>query len=178
MSDSLSRLNKQGLSLACKHKRALWVAVQTVIQGNWVLADAAVEEAIIQIGASFHGFDPTGDFEVWAGSVARNVARSVARRATHQSVVMSEYSAELLVCAADLEDSGEELREARLKALPGCLARLAPTAQNLLKHRYYKKLSFLSLSSWYRKTPEALRAIVDRSRDVLAACVRKEIPRE
>jgi RNA polymerase sigma-70 factor, ECF subfamily len=92
------------------------------------------QQTCVVLWNKFDQFDPSHNFSSWACGVARFEARKfLAKHRRHEAQLSDEFAQEL---ADSQMESGTETIEARQIALPGCIAKLPPPQQELLKLCY------------------------------------------
>ncbi len=137
------------------------VAAQDVLQEtNLVLIRKA---DVFQSGASF---------ESWAYNTARFQVLAHLRDRKRDRLVSSEAFAEKLAPAAEVM---AEETEHRIQLLGGCVERLSDEHKALLHKRYGRETSIATLAEEFGKTTSAMKQLLYRVRNVLAACVEERL---
>ncbi|MEO1991074.1 MAG: sigma-70 family RNA polymerase sigma factor [Pirellulales bacterium] len=113
-------------------------------------------------------FQTNASFESWAYSTARFQVLAHLRDRKRDRLVLHEAFAEKLAPMAEVmaEDT-----ERRMQLLSGCVERLSDDHKTLLHKRYGKEASIATLAEERGKTASAIKQVLYRIRNLLAACV-------
>lgn len=114
-------------------------------------------------------WEPRAPFDHWLRGIARNLLRQdLARRRRNRSSGGQEMLEQLM-----LDDGSEpdEVTDARLARLGGCLERLAPKARELLVARHCRDAPMAELAQRFRQPMAVLATQLWRVRATLRSCL-------
>lgn len=141
---------------------------------DWFMAQDAYQEALIAMNSKTNQIEIHELFN-WLKRVTRNKAVDMIRkqeslnRTTQQLINLIDMKFD-----KNLDDDKREKRALEEKALAKCMFKLRPEARELIVYFYKKKVSCVKLSKIFKKSENALRLLLSRSRSALKDCVKKE----
>jgi RNA polymerase sigma-70 factor (ECF subfamily) len=133
-----------------------------------VAAQDVLQETNLVLIRKADDFQSDASFESWAYNTARFQVLAHLRDRKRDRLVLHESFAEKLAPIAEVmaEDT-----ERRIQLLGGCVERLSDDHKSLLHKRYGKETSITTLAEDLGKTASAMKQMLYRIRNVLAACV-------
>ena len=142
-----------------------------------LLADSAAAQDVLQetnlvLIRKADDFRSDAKFESWAYSTARFQVLAYLRDRKRDRLVVHEAIAEKLAPVAEVmaEDT-----ERRIQLLGGCVERLSDDHKALLHSRYGKEVAIATLAADHGKTTSAIKQLLYRMRNLLAACVEERL---
>ena len=142
---------------------------------NPAAAQDVLQETNLVLIRKADDFRDGANFDSWAYSTARFQILAHLRDRKRDRLVLHETFAEKLAPAAEVM---AEETEVRIQLLGGCVEQLADEHKALLHKRYGKEVSITSLAKDYGKTASAMKQMLYRIRNLLAACVEARLPKE
>lgn len=117
-------------------------------------------------------------FPAWARGVARNIVMHFWRARQRARVIPDSRLLEVVDQAFEEADTESDLMINRRKALAECLQLVQGSALNILRLRYLQGLTCEKVAAVVSKTTVAVRVILMRTRDSLAACIASRLTKE
>ena len=175
--NSLAALSAEDLLRAAfKYQDALTSYAFALLQ-DWALAQDAVQETFIVLQKKHAEFRPGGNVFTWARQMVRYEALNILRARGREFCVADEE----LLALVDAQFSEHMNSDALVRmeqqkiALQHCMARLDNESVGLLLDFYRERLSCDELASARRRTVNAIRLALSRTRARLRECVRNRI---
>ena len=137
-----------------------------------VAAQDVLQETNLVLIRKADDFQSDASFESWAYSTARFQVLAHLRDRKRDRLVLHEAFAEMLAPVAEVM---AEETERRVQLLGACVERLSDEHKALLHNRYGKEVSITTLAEDHGKTVSAMKQVLYRIRNVLAACVEKRL---
>ena len=142
-----------------------------------LLADPAAAQDVLQetnlvLIRRADDFQTDANFESWAYNIARFQVMAHLRDRNRDRLVLNEAFAEKLAPVAEVM---AEETERRIQVLGGCVERLSDDHRALLHHRYGREMPVTTLAEDLGKTASAIKQVLYRIRNLLAACVEKRL---
>ena len=156
--------------LFVKHQSTL-KAIVLSLQPDFAEADDILQEVFLTVTRKAGEFRADSNFVAWARAIARFKVMEFRRRRQKAPYELSEEVIEALCAAVPEEGFFEE----RLAAVRGCLDRLAPRTQELIKLRYYAEHGpeeIAQLMSW---TANSVNVTLSKARSALRDCVEHRV---
>ncbi len=173
---SLSR-NSEFLQIAFDSRSVLTAYAYSILK-DWGLAQDIFQDAVISMNEKHEEINADSPLK-WLKSVIRNKAIDHIRR-NERNKNRNEQLAIILEKTFDQflnNDSIQEYRD-KEKALQNCMAKLNPDSRKVIVDFYKSKLSCEKIGNLYRKSTNAIRLILSRSRADLRYCVKKQLERQ
>ena len=126
-----------------------------------------LHEAFVKAYAKLHKFKSEYSFFPWLKTIALNLLRDEIR----SRKTLSEDAKESLIANLNSDDNSEE----ELGALKDCLSNLEATQHDIMKLRYWGKLSIDELSKQIQKKPSAVKMQILRIRESLKRCIKGKV---
>jgi RNA polymerase sigma-70 factor (ECF subfamily) len=142
-----------------------------------LLADPAAAQDVLQetnlvLIRKADDFQSDASFESWAYNTARFQVLAHLRDRKRDRLVLHEAFAEKLAPVAEVM---AEETERRIQLLGGCVERLSDEHKALLHKRYGKEESITTLAEDDGRTASAIKQVLYRIRNLLAACVEERL---
>jgi len=170
---SLSR-NSEFLQIAFDSRPVLTAYAYSILK-DWGLAQDIFQDAVISMNEKHSEIQADSPLK-WLKSVIRNKAIDHIRknernknRNEQLSILLEEKFDQFLK-----NDSIQEYKE-KENALQNCMAKLKPESRNVIIDFYKTKLSCEKIGNLYKKSTNAIRLILSRSRSDLRYCVKKQL---
>lgn len=155
--------------LFVKHQSAIKAFVLS-LQPSFAEAEDVLQETFLTVTRKAGEFREGSNFIAWAFTIARFKLIEARRRRAKVEWLSDEM---LDVLAASAPD--EKFFEARLLALRGCLERLAPRAQEIVRLRYQSERGPEEIARMLAWTPNAVNVALSKARAWLRDCVRRQL---
>jgi RNA polymerase sigma-70 factor (ECF subfamily) len=137
-----------------------------------VAAQDVLQETNLVLIRKADDFQIDASFESWAYNTARFQVLAHLRDRKRDRMVLHEAFAEKLAPVAEV--MAEETQR-RVQLLGGCVERLSDEHKALLHKRYGRDTSITTLAEDHRKTASAMKQLLYRIRNLLAACVEERL---
>ena len=137
-----------------------------------VAAQDVLQEANLVLIRKADDFQMDASFESWAYSTARCQVLAHLRDRKRDRLVLHEAFAEKLAPVAEVM---AEETEQRIQLLGGCVERLSDEHRALLHKRYGRETSIATLAEDFGKSTSAMKQVLYRIRNLLAACVEERL---
>ncbi|MEM0969318.1 MAG: sigma-70 family RNA polymerase sigma factor [Verrucomicrobiota bacterium] len=164
--------HEEFLRLFTQHEANVRAFVSSLLP-TWEGVDEVMQETSLVLWRKFDQFDPHrpgSKFIDWAFMVARYEVLRYRRKWATDRLVFSDDVHELLASEA-AELAAEHQPEQRLQALRGCVARLEPAQQELVRTAYADGISIKDAASLVGRTPTGLYKALARIRRNLRRCI-------
>ncbi|TWU37440.1 sigma-70 family RNA polymerase sigma factor [Novipirellula artificiosorum] len=133
-----------------------------------IAAQDVLQETNLVLVRKADDFRPDVNFDSWAYGTARMQVMAHLRDRKRDRLVLDEAFAEKLAPEAELM---AEQTEERIRLLGVCVERLSDQHKMMLQWRYSKEMSIESMAGEIGKTASAVKQVLYRIRNLLAACV-------
>lgn len=170
---SLSR-NSEFLQIAFDSRPVLTAYAYSLLK-DWGLAQDIFQDAVISMNEKHAEINSDSPLK-WLKSVIRNKAIDHIRK-NERNKNRNEQLAIILEKKFDEflnNDSISQYRE-KEKALQNCMAKLKPDSRKVIIDFYKSKFSCEKIGDLYKKSTNAVRLILSRSRANLRYCVKKQL---
>lgn len=137
-----------------------------------VAAQDVLQETNLVLIRKADDFQIDASFESWAYNTARFQVLAHLRDRKRDRLVLHEAFAEKLAPVAEVM---AEETERRVQLLGGCVERLSDEHKSLLHKRYGKETAIATLAEAHGKTASAMKQMLYRIRNLLAACVKERL---
>lgn len=137
-----------------------------------VAAQDVLQETNLVLIRKADDFQSDASFESWAYNTARFQVLAHLRDRKRDRLVLHEAFAEKL---APVAETMAEETERRVQLLGGCVERLSEEHKTLLHKRYGRESSISALAEDFGKTASAMKQVLYRIRNMLAACVKERL---
>lgn len=155
-----------------------WTLVQPIVSAfvgaivrDFASRDDLLQEIAVAVLQSYDNYDPKMPFQPWALGIARNQVRIYLRKRSRDRLVFDDQTVDGLV------DSFVESAAAyapQLDFLHNCVSKLDDKARQLLTLRYVDDLKPAAISDRVGQSANAVAKALQRIRDLLRECVRRE----
>ena len=139
---------------------------------NPAAAHDVLQETNLVLIRKADDFQSDASFESWAYNTARFQVLAHLRDQKRDRLVLHEAFAEKLAPVAEVM---AEETERRIQLLGGCVERLSDEHKALLQKRYGKEQSITTLAEDDGRTASAIKQLLYRIRNLLAACVEERL---
>ena len=138
----------------------------TVTHGEFLLAEEAVQLALVRIAGKVRRFEEEAAFWAWLARVVRSCVIDSARRQTRYAAVLARLGAQ-----HEAEPSSREIENAFSEYLDAALAALPIADRELLRAKYEDRESTTELAARECCTPKAIESRLRRLRQRLRELV-------
>lgn len=136
--------------------------------------DDIMQDTALSLWDKFETFDATREFLPWAFRLAYFEVLRFRKKCSRDRLVFSNELIEILADEVSDQAFGENLKQ----ALDGCLGRLAPRQREVVNARYVSGHSIADLAKTRNESPHRLYRDLEKSRTLLALCVRGKLAGE
>ena len=137
-----------------------------------VAAQDVLQETNLVLIRKADDFRADAKFDSWAYSAARIQVLAHLRDRKRDRLVLDEAFAEKL--APEAESMAEHTEE-RIRLLGACVERLSDDHKAIVHKRYGKEMSIESIANDFGRTNSAVKQVLYRIRNLLAACVNERM---
>ena len=131
-----------------------------------------LQETSVALYRKFHEYDPSKPFLAWAYRFAYLEVLKQRERNQRGGRLLSR---DLIERLAREREQHEPVLQARLQALEHCLQELPPADQELIRHRYQKKVGTEELMRLCKTSRRTLFRKLDRIRRLLFDCISRRV---
>jgi RNA polymerase sigma-70 factor, ECF subfamily len=144
---------------------------------DWALAQDAVQETFIVLQKKHSDFRPGANVFTWARQILRFEALKILRARGRESYVVDEELFALIEARFDEHLDADALArlEQQKSALQHCMSRLDNDSIDLLLGFYRERLRCEQLANARRRSVNAIRLALSRTRARLRECVRSRL---
>lgn len=156
-------------------RRAQHLGFLRVLCRDEILAEELFQDLALAVLQGAERYRPEqGDFDSWVRGIARNLWRGHLRR-RRPTAALDEAVENAVAAACDDRSPAEAMeQDERLGRLHGCLERLAPDARELVRSRYERAESSLSIAGRLGRSAAAIDTALHRIRAILLDCLRTQ----
>jgi len=164
------------LRAAFKYQDALTSYAFALLQ-DWALAQDAVQETFIVLQKKHAEFRPGANVFTWARQILRYEALKILRARGRESYVVDEELFALIDAQFEQHMNADALArlEQQKSALQHCMGRLDHESLDLLLGFYRERLSCDELANLRRRSVNAIRLALSRTRARLRECARTRL---
>jgi len=160
------------MTLIVSSQKPLYTYIRTLV-GPVSDVDDILQEVNLILWRKGDEYDGRGRFLAWACHIAYlQVLAYCQKRRRDRHVYIDEY---VLRDLAEYVASEVERIDARLEALRGCLAKLAPAQRRLILLRYEEGGSVQKVAELLDRPVGSVRVTLHRIRQLLADCVKRTL---
>jgi RNA polymerase sigma-70 factor, ECF subfamily len=164
------------LKLLMEHRAMLHGFIYALIPDP-NLAEDVIQETAATLWAKFGEFKE-GSFGAWARAVAwRHVAAARRKEWRAHRHVMDDECARRILSAYERREASTDAAAHRT-ALAACEEGLEPSMREAVELRYCERLSSREIGKKMRRTAQAVDAMIYRTKQVLAECIRRRLAGE
>jgi RNA polymerase sigma-70 factor, ECF subfamily len=131
------------------------------------------QQTAIVLWEKFGDFQPGTDFTAWALQVARFKSINFVRQRRREQDRLSDVAVECLYQASLA--APEDMGDARLDALKGCMAKLSTADRSFLVKCYDGKSQVKDVAEQLGRSPGAAYGALHRIRKALLECIRRQV---
>lgn len=129
-----------------------------------------LHESFVKAYQKIEKFDSSKSFYPWLKTISLNLLRDEIR--SRKS--LSNESKDLIIQLLD-NSLKNNLPDDKIEALGSCIAELDQSHQQLMKQRYWQKISIASLSELMQRKPSAVKMQLMRTRESLKQCIKNKL---
>jgi len=170
---STSRMD-EFVRLFSQNQRKLYLFIASLLPDGRDVEDVFQETSLV-LWREFEKFEPGTNFSAWAAQVALNQSLAHRKRKTRNRIVFSDEF--LTAVAREMTVYGEDL-DRRTAALSGCMMKLPPHHQELIRARYASGEAVEQIATHLNRTTEAVYRMLSRIRQSLHECVTRTLAAE
>ena len=170
-SPSLSDHTLEVQRLFVQHQQVVLYYILT-IEPNLGDAQDIVQETFLSVSRKADTYLMGTNFRAWACTVARYQALQFQRARQRRAARLDEDVMDMLYGGNVPEP---ESLGSRIRALKGCMAKLAPKAFELIRRRYHLGQVPEEIAKTVGWTPNSVRVALTRARQTLRACVDRSL---
>ena len=163
--------HNQFLRLFAESEAALHTLLRAMLPSREDAGEALQETAVV-LWRKFDEFDPARDFRAWASGIARNKALALIRDRQRDRHV---FDVDLANRIADRVEAQETRHSSEREALEECLQKLPLDRRELVLSAYQQGMRMDQLAAQRGQTPMSLYKVLQRIRQTLHDCVRRNL---
>jgi RNA polymerase sigma-70 factor, ECF subfamily len=160
--------------LFSQHQRKLYLFIGSLLPDGRDVEDVFQETSLV-LWREFERFELGTNFSAWAAQVALNQTLAHRKKKTRNRIVFSDEF--LTAVAEDITAYGDDL-DRRTAALAGCVMKLPPHHQELIRARYSSGEAVEDIAEHLHRTTEAVYRMLSRIRQSLHDCVTRTLASE
>jgi RNA polymerase sigma-70 factor (ECF subfamily) len=141
---------------------------------NWDAVDDVVQTVSLVMWRKWDQFDPSTDFMQWARVIARFEVLKFRRTMARDRHVFRDDLMDLLA-EASLEQEAQVSSEGYHECLEACLEKLPAKSREVLQMAYAGDRTIKEVAQDLGKSATALYKTLDRTRQLLQACIEKRL---
>jgi len=163
--------NRRYIQLLLKHQQQLFGFI-LAIHPNFADTEDIFQETACVMLQKFDKFEPTSNFLAWGCKIARYEVLKYRQRKSGNAVCLSEEAMQQLQLYYDEVVSGVD---DRLKALEGCVGKLAANDQALLRMRYQDGCRINEIADKIGRPVPGMYKVMARIHNALRLCVQRTL---
>ncbi len=152
-----------------KHQQQLRAFV-AALAPDFSAADEVMQETFLEVSRKASEFRLDSNFAAWARTIAKFKVLALSRDKKRAASRLAEDVVDALAAAAPPEDDDSRHRDV-IEHLRKCLERLAPTARELVRLRYYGEHLPEEMARIRSQSANAINVTLSRARLALRQCV-------
>lgn len=138
-------------------------------------AQDVTQQVALTVARRFDEYDGTRPFIAWALWLAKSRIADHWRKQGRERLVFSDALMDQLAEALVVQQPKVAARQA---ALERCVEKLPEKSRRMLRLRYAEETPVVEVAAALKSTPEAVRVMLFRIRNLLAQCIEGEIAKE
>lgn len=162
------------LAMFLRHRDRLFSHIFSLVPHE-ADAEDIFQRCSIVLWKKFGEFEPEGSFLAWSYGVATHEVRNFSRTRRRSRLFFFPEAMEQLT---EERLKNEEKLSARRLALEGCLQRLSPREQQLLKIVYWEKQTLKQFADETNSSIQVLYNRLSKVRRALLACIERKVSGE
>lgn len=155
--------------LFVQHQAGLKSFVLSILP-DFAAAEDVVQETFLMVTRKARDFTPGTNFVAWMRRIAMYKVMHIRRRFARGPVALSDDVLEALVAAAPDDESPED-KHRLMRALHGCLEKLAPAARELIRLRYFGEHDPTEIAEMRNLSIKGVNVTLTRARAALRTCM-------
>lgn len=161
------------LELLAQHEAQLLGFLCAILPG-YQDAEDVFQQTVLTMWQKFDEFERGSNFVAWGCRIGRNKAMNLlqGRRLSY----LDQDVLDMLLAVQELEEP--EIRQARRRALPDCLAKLSEKDQQLIQAAYANRQTIKSLAKESGRSAGGVYNSLSRIRASLYRCINTTLARE
>ena len=161
---------QQALQLFVRHQTRIRGFIVSLL-GDFPAAEDVLQETFLVVQRKAAEFEPGSNFIAWAFQIARFQVMKAQGRHQRAADRFSDETLDALAASAP----PEPFDESKLTALPGCIAKLAPTARRIVELFYQHEHRPQEIARMLEWTPAAVSVALSRARRQLRECIEQQL---
>lgn len=168
--DPIAEYTVRVQQLFVKHQSRLKAFILS-LQPDFTEADDILQEVFLVVTRKARSFKEGSNFMAWAVTIARHKVQESLRRRRMVECTLSQEVVDVL-CASWPDDGTFEVRSA---AVRGCLEKLAPRMQEVLRLRYFGEHGPSEIARLLSWTPNSVNVALSKARKLMLDCVDRRL---
>lgn len=166
MADQKDPKYKGYLSNMAANQRRLYGFIYAMIP-NHSVAEDIMQETTLVMWEQYDQFQEGTNFSAWGIGIARNIVLRYCRKQKRQFLIFDSQVVENLMDQSQVfESEGDQI-----EALRNCFKKLKAADQELLKKRYFQKLSIQAIAETVNLSTSRLYRIMAGIHNLLLKCI-------
>ncbi len=135
------------------------------------IAADLTQETFLRAFAAIRRFDSSRQLDSWLMGICRNVLREYVRRERRRrEIPWAELCLEIAQMAGD-----DKQYEAMMPHLPGCISKLAPRTETVLRAHYFEGKKLAAVAADVEQSLSAVKMTLLRARRAIRTCIRRKL---
>jgi RNA polymerase sigma-70 factor (ECF subfamily) len=153
--------------LIALHRRALLAYIFAIVRDHH-RAEDVFQETLLVLARQWDTYETVHSFHSLARAIARRQALAALRKDQRAPMLLSEAALDALDAAVGAEVEPEP----PVEALDHCLEKAPGFWQNVIRLRYWERLSVIAIAEALGRSPNTISVTLNRMRLRLADCIR------
>ena len=164
----------QFMHLVLENQKAILVFILYLVPIK-VDADDILQDTLSEMWKKFDQFRPDSDFVAWGVTIARFKIMNYRKKLSNSKLIFSDDIFNIL---QEESKKKSNMLQSSIDALKSCVGKLSNNERILLKLRYEKDQTFLTISSQIGRSAQAIHRALGRIHTKLAMCIRLNLGKE
>jgi RNA polymerase sigma-70 factor (ECF subfamily) len=169
--DDRVRLDEQFLRLLMGNQDKIYTYILSMVH-NMNDADDVMQDVVTVMWRKFDDYQEGSSFLAWSITIARYLVLKFFEKNRRSRIPFSDELAEKI---ASVTTNKLESYNERLEALEGCMKKLSPENQELIKMRYYSKTPTKAIAVERGILPHKMYRYMAKIHQMLQDCVRRTL---
>lgn len=169
--DDKSRLDEHFLRLLMGNQDRIFTYILSMVH-NMSDADDVMQDVVTVMWRKFGDYQEGTSFLAWGITIARYLALKFFEKNRRSRIPFSDELAEKI---ASVTTSKLESYHERLETLEGCIKKLSPENQQLIKKRYHGKIPTKAIAAEQGILPHKMYRVMAKIHQMLHDCVQRTL---
>ena len=161
---------EQFICLLSANQRKIYAFILSAVT-NQSVAEEIMQQTLLMMWRNFSRFEEGTSFSAWGKAIAQYEIFNYRKKNAREIILSQESLDKVLEASQKVEQSSDQ----RIKALDGCLKKLAGKKQSLIRYRYHEGLSCKAISDKMNIPIYTVYKTFARLHAALQDCVRRTL---